>query len=86
MQPIYLLSQITTTRVEFIFIAAVASFILLSALAAGWVAAKTGKSFRFWFWISFPIPFLPLFVLLCLPEAEEQPVAGPGDDLYDYLY
>jgi hypothetical protein len=86
MHTIYLLSQIKTPGIEFIFISAVLTFIPLCALAAGWVAAKTGKSFRSWFWISFPVPFLPLFVLLCLPEKEETLIAAPKDDLYDYLY
>lgn len=85
MHTIYLLSQTNATNVEFIFILSVFTFILLTALAAGWVANRLGKSFRFWFWISFPVPFLPLFVLLCLPEKEET-LTTAKDDLYDYLY
>lgn len=81
-----LLSQTQTYSVEFIFLVPVFTFIVLFALTAGWVASNTGKSFRFWFGISFVIPFFPLLVLLCIREKEDQAIAAPKDDLYDHLY
>ena len=63
--------------VEFIFLVSLFIFIVLFALTAGWAAGTTGKSFRFWFGISFVIPFLPLLVLLCIREKEDHLIAGP---------
>lgn len=86
MYAINLLSQTKTLGVEFIFMISLFTFILLFALVAGLVATKIGRSFRFWFWVSVPIPFIPLLVLLCLPENEEKAIVVPNDDLYDRLY
>ena len=81
-----LLSLTQTYSVEFIFLVSLFIFIVLFALAAGWVATNTGKSFRFWFGISFLIPFFPLLILLCIREKEDQFIVAPKDDLYDHLY
>ena len=81
-----LLSLVQTYSVEFIFLVSLFIFIVLFALTAGWVASNTGKSFRFWFGISFAIPFFPLLVLLCLREKEDQVIVAPKEDLYDHLY
>jgi len=81
-----LLSLIKTNSVEFIFLVSLFMFIVLFALAAGWVAGNTGKSFRFWFWISFPVPFFPLLILLCIREKEDRFIVASKDDLYDHIY
>ena len=81
-----LLSLTQTYGVELIFLVSLFIFIVLFALAAGWVASTTGKSFRFWFGISFVIPFFPLLALLCLREKEDTLIVAPKEDLYDHLY
>lgn len=81
-----LLSLVQSYGVEFIFLVSLFIFIVLFALTAGWVASNIGKSFRFWFGISFMIPFFPLLVLLCFREKEESFIAAPKDDCYDHLY
>ena len=81
-----LLSLALSYSVEFVFLVSLFIFIVLFALAAGWLASNTGKSFRFWFGISFLIPFFPLLVLLCIREKEDQFIVAPKDDLYDHLY
>jgi hypothetical protein len=86
MYTINLLSLVKTNSVEFIFLVSLFMFIVLFALAAGWVATNTGKSFRFWFGISFLIPFFPLLILLCIREKEDQFIVAPKNDLYDHLY
>ena len=42
--------------------------ILLSAAGTGWLAKKIGKSYRFWFGLSIPMPVVAICILICLPE------------------
>lgn len=49
------------------------SFIFLSlliAVATGWIAVKTGRSFGLWFFLSMLLPMIMLCVLICLPETD----------------
>ena len=49
------------------------SFIFLSiliAIATGWIAVKTGRSFGLWFFLSMLMPMIVLCILICLPETD----------------
>ncbi|HEX7902776.1 MAG TPA: hypothetical protein VF487_02775 [Chitinophagaceae bacterium] len=51
---------------------------LIFPLMIGCLAKRFGRSFKFWFWVSFLLPFISLLILLCLPEKEEK-IAGSND-------
>lgn len=44
---------------------------LIFPFTIGWLAMRIGRSFKFWFWISFLLPFISVLILLCLPEKKE---------------
>lgn len=49
------------------------AFIFLSiliAIATGWIAVKTGRSFGLWFFLSMLLPMIVLCILICLPETD----------------
>jgi hypothetical protein len=60
---------------------------LMFNFIAGWMAQSFGRSFKFWFWISFLLPFISCVILLCLP-IKKQKVVKPvdNDHLFDYLF
>ncbi len=71
----------------------VAAFIVLSlasALSSGWVAGRTGKNPRSWFWFSAGFPVIGLCILLCLREKPKKRVnalrAVENDELFDHLF
>lgn len=35
---------------------------------AGMIAQQFGRSYKFWFWISIPFPFIAHLILLSLPD------------------
>jgi hypothetical protein len=39
---------------------------------AGMIARQLGRSYRFWFWISIPFPFIAHFILLSLPDLSKK--------------
>ena len=57
---------------EIIFAPIVIAMLVGPQLIAGIYARQTGRSFKFWFWISFLIPFISLFILLSLPDKQEE--------------
>ena len=71
---------------EFIFAFPFLLLPLAFPLIAGLMARSFGKSFRFWFWISFLIPFISCLILLCLPEKEEKISAVENEELFDHLF
>ncbi len=61
---------------EIIFAPLVIAMLVGPQLIAGFYARQIGRSFKFWFWISFLIPFVSLVILLSLPDKVEEKSAG----------
>ncbi|KQC01546.1 hypothetical protein [Pedobacter sp. Hv1] len=57
-------------------------FMLIPQLVAGVFAKNIGRSFWFWFFISFLIPIISLIVLLCLDNKKEE---RKGYELADHV-
>lgn len=53
---------------------------------AGCMARSFGRSYRFWFWISFLLPVVSCIILLCLPNKKKSLTAVENDELYDHLF
>lgn len=51
-----------------VFLILLLPIILLPHMAAGILARQTGRSFKFWFWISFLIPVISIIILLFLED------------------
>jgi hypothetical protein len=56
------------------------------AVLSGWVASEIGKSFRFWFWLSIPLPVIALCILLCLPEKKGKLTIIDSGELFNHLF
>lgn len=56
------------------------------AVLSGWVASKIGKSFRFWFWLSIPLPVIALCILLCLPEKQGKLTIIDSGEWFNHLF
>ena len=56
------------------------------AVLCGWVASEIGKSFRFWFWLSVPLPVIALCILLCLPEKQGKLTIIDSGELFNHLF
>jgi hypothetical protein len=39
---------------------------------AGMIARQFGRSYKLWFWISIPFPFVAHMILLCLPDLNKK--------------
>lgn len=57
-------------------------FMLIPQLVAGVFAKNIGRSFWFWFFISFLIPIISLIVLLCLDNKKDE---RKGYELADHV-
>ena len=60
----------------------VLGLLLSPQLLAGFLAKRTGRDFRFWFFISFLIPIVSLIVLIFL---EDKNPAASGYKLADHV-
>lgn len=71
----------------YIFLISLLVFINFSfAVLSGWVASEIGKSFRFWFWLSIPLPVIALCILLCLPEKQGKLTIIDSGKLFNHLF
>lgn len=71
----------------YIFLISLLVFINFAfAVLSGWVASETGKSFRFWFWLSIPLPVIALCILLCLPEKKGKLTIIDSGELFNHLF
>lgn len=61
---------------EIILVFVVAGILLSPQLIAGFLAKSMGRSFWFWFGISFILPFIAIFILVYLKDHR------PGDKGY----
>jgi len=59
-------------------------FMLIPQLVAGVFAASQGRSFWFWFFISFLIPIVSLIVLLII-DKKNKDIGRKGYDLADHV-
>jgi len=68
---------------EIILGSIVLGLLLSPQLLAGFLAKRTGRNFWFWFFISFLIPIISLFILIFLedknPEAQSYKLAEHVD-------
>ena len=72
---------------EFIFAIPILLLPLGFSVMSGLMAKDFGRSFRFWFWISFLLPFISCVILLCLPVKRTAPVmAVENDEVFDHLF
>ncbi len=60
-------------------------FMLIPQLVAGIYAKTIGKSFWFWFFISFLIPIISLIILLILDSKKEETKPKKGYQLADHV-
>jgi hypothetical protein len=58
---------------------------LLLPAIAGYVAKQHGRSFWFWFLLSFPLPLISCFILVCLPDKSKQPIPVESQDIFKEL-
>lgn len=71
----------------YIFLISLLVFINFAfAVLSGWVASEIGKSFRFWFWLSIPLPVVALCILLCLPEKQGKLTIIDSGELFNHLF
>lgn len=71
----------------YIFLISLIVFIYFAfAVLSGWVASEIGKSLRFWFWLSIPLPVIALCILLCLPEKQGKLTIIDSGDLFNHLF
>lgn len=59
---------------------------LVFPVIAGILAKNSGRSFRFWFWISFLLPFISCIILLCLRDKSKESVAVENENVLDHLF
>ncbi|MFT3682616.1 MAG: hypothetical protein QM791_20335 [Ferruginibacter sp.] len=57
---------------EFIFVLPLLAIPFAFPFMAGTMARNFGRSYRFWFWLSVPLPLVAHFILLCLPDRSKQ--------------
>jgi hypothetical protein len=75
---------------EIFYITAFIFLSLASAITSGWLAGRTGKNPRFWFWLSVALPVIGLCILLCLRKKPKGRInvlrAVKNDELFDHLF
>jgi len=71
---------------EFVFALPILLIPFALPLMAGFMARRFGRSFRFWFWISFLLPFVSCIIILCLPDRsiEQRPVEN--EEIFNQLF
>ena len=58
-------------------------FMIIPQLVAGFLASSRGRSFWFWFFISFLIPIISLVVLLLIKNKDDE--SGTGYELAEHV-
>ena len=61
---------------EFLFALPILFIPLFFPLIGGLMAQCYGRKFWLWFWLSIPLPFISLIILLSLPDRSKQEKAG----------
>lgn len=71
---------------EFAFALPLILIPLAFPIMAGLMALNFGRRFWPWFWISFLLPFISCFILLCLPDKRKKPLPVENEEVFEHLF
>ena len=54
-------------------------------LMAGYTAKRFGRNFWFWFFLSFPLPLVSCFIVVCLPDKSSCEVPVEDEEIFKEL-